>query len=238
MARLEGFAKGKPKFFQISKKEKQIPPCDYYIARVLITGLKKNRAFPLQSIEDEDGARQFTNDLVGKKLIIDKTALEDLVEFQSVSYKVIEGVYWDEGFNLRICKVMPELYNERMKLKALGNPLQQCLKLLMNASFSKKIQKPIVTKKRFIVGADEIKKYTKKNICKLLSRTTITDNVSLFEEVKPISQHFSPAHLGAQLLSMSKRIMNEAMCLAEDIGQLSTIKTLILVMWRADTTKR
>ena len=34
--------------------------------------------------------------------------------------------------------------------------------------------------------------------------------------IAPVLDHFSAPHLGAQILSMSKRIMNEVMCLAED----------------------
>ena len=36
--------------------------------------------------------------------------------------------------------------------------------------------------------------------------------------VKPISNHFNGCHLGSQVLSMSKRIMNEVITTAEDLG--------------------
>ena len=36
--------------------------------------------------------------------------------------------------------------------------------------------------------------------------------------MKPLSDHFNIAHVGVSILSMSKRIMNEVMCLAEDNG--------------------
>ena len=34
---------------------------------------------------------------------------------------------------------------------------------------------------------------------------------------KPINKHFNRVHIGIQVLSMSKRIMNEVMCLSEDL---------------------
>ncbi|CEG44380.1 dna partial [Plasmopara halstedii] len=51
----------------------------------------------------------------------------------------------------------------------------------------------------------------------MISRTPITDDLALFEEHKALSEHFSPAHLGVQVLDSSKHIMNTVMCLAEDI---------------------
>ena len=38
------------------------------------------------------------------------------------------------------------------------------------------------------------------------------------KHIKSIIDHFNYAHCGVEILSMSKRIMNEVMCLAEDIN--------------------
>jgi hypothetical protein len=38
------------------------------------------------------------------------------------------------------------------------------------------------------------------------------------DEIKNINKHFNLAHFGVNVLSMSKRIMNEVFCLAEDNG--------------------
>ena len=37
-------------------------------------------------------------------------------------------------------------------------------------------------------------------------------------KLKPTNNHFNNSLLGIQILSMSKRIMNEVMCLAYDVG--------------------
>jgi hypothetical protein len=37
-------------------------------------------------------------------------------------------------------------------------------------------------------------------------------------ELKNINKHYNPVHLGYNILSMSKRIMSEVMCLADDNG--------------------
>lgn len=211
MARLPGFARGKPRIHQ-----ETIPECSYYISKVKILSVGKNLHFPLQSIKLDGESRDFTNDLVGKEIIMDQYALEDLVKFQRATYKVIEGLYWNDGFNPEITTSIVKLFNERLQLKVIGNPLQGGIKLLMNASYGKLCQKPIVKQKTIIRGSDEIDQYTRKRISRLIQRTPITDEIAMFEEHKPLSRHFSPAHLGVQILSMSKRIMNEVMCLAEE----------------------
>ncbi|KAH9185575.1 hypothetical protein AeNC1_012449 [Aphanomyces euteiches] len=196
---LPGYIKGKAKYFKDSIPEK----ADYYIARVRFDSIGKYRNFPLLSIQ-HDGSRNFTNDITGETMIIGKQALEDIVEFQDVKYTIIEDV-------------VKESFEERLKLKKEGNPLQEGIKLLLNSAYGKLIQKPIVKEKLLVKGADKIKEYTQKKIHKMISRTLITDNLALFEEHKYLYEHYSPAHLGVQILDSSKHIMNEVMCLAEDI---------------------
>jgi len=209
---LSGYVKGKAKFFKDT-----IPNnADYYIARVRFNSIGKHQSFPLLSIQ-QDGSRGFTNDIIGQTMVIGKQALEDIVKFQNATYTVIEGCYWDEGFNPKIVEAVKELFNERLKLKKEGNPLQEGIKLLLNSAYGKLIQKPIVKEKILVKGSDEIKERTKRKIHKMISRTPITDDLALFEEHKYLYEHYSPAHLGVQILDSSKHIMNEVMCLAEDI---------------------
>ncbi|GMF22359.1 unnamed protein product [Phytophthora fragariaefolia] len=110
------------------------------------------------------------------------------------------------------------MFNARLKYKTEGNPLQEVLKLMMNSSYGKLLMKPIVRKNVFVSGGEKkIDEYTRKNIHRMILRTPISDNLALFEEYKALSQHFSPVHLGIQILDSSKHIMNRVMCLAEDI---------------------
>ncbi|EEY68753.1 uncharacterized protein PITG_19132 [Phytophthora infestans T30-4] len=168
----------------------QIPPdADYYIARVKLESIGKPRHFPLLNV----------------------------IEFQDVKVSIMEGIYWNEGFNNQIVTTIKSLFGERLKLKKEGNPLQNGIKLLMNSAYGKLIQKPIVKQKVMISDKVKSLEYTNKNIHKMISRTPITDHLALFEEYKSLSEHFSPAHLGVQVLDSSKHIMNRVMCLAEDI---------------------
>ncbi|GMF41039.1 unnamed protein product [Phytophthora fragariaefolia] len=213
MSELPGYVRGKGKLFKDS-----IPSdADYFVARVRFDSINIKRHFPLLSYY-ENGSRNFTNDIIGRSMIVVKQALEDIVRFQGASYTVIEGIYWNEGFNNRITKTTSKIFNARLKYKAEGNPLQEVLKLMMNSSYGKLLMKPIVKKKVFVSGGEKkINEYTHKNIHRMISKTPISDNLALFEEHKALSQHFSPVHLGIQILNSSKHIMNRVMCLAEDI---------------------
>lgn len=213
MAEMRGYAKGKAKLFK-----KQIPSdADYYVARVRFDSIGKKRHFPLQSFY-QNGSRNFTNDIVGRTMIVGKQALEDMIEFQNATYTIIEGVYWNEGFNDQITKTITKMFNARLKYKSEGNALQNVIKLMMNSSYGKLLMKPIVKQKVLVSGGQKkIDEYTHKNIHKMISRTPINDKIALFEEHKALTKHFSPIHLGIQVLDSSKHIMNRVMCLAEDI---------------------
>ncbi|GMF28376.1 unnamed protein product [Phytophthora lilii] len=214
MSELQGYVKGKAKLFKES-----IPlDADYYVARVRFDSISINRHFPLLSFY-QNGSRNFTNDIAGRTMIVGKQALEDIERFQQAKYTVIEGVYWNEGFNDQITKTIRKMFNARLQYKAEGNPLQNVLKLMMNSSYGKLLMKPIVKKKVFVSGGQKkIDEYTRKNIHRMISRTPISDKIALFEEHKFLTQHFSPIHLGIQILDSSKHIMNRVMCLAEDIN--------------------
>lgn len=213
MHRLPGFAKGMPKLHR-----QVIPTCDYHITKVKITKLGKNLHFPLQSIKEGANSRKFTNEIVGKELIMDQYALEDLVKFQEVEYEVIEGLYWSDGFNNQIINTIETMFKSRLIYKKEKNPMQNVIKLCMNASYGKLIQKPIIKGKTIVRGEAKIKEYTCRRINHLIRRTPINDNIAIFEEHKSLMSFASPAHLGVQILSMSKRIMNEVMCLTEEMG--------------------
>ena len=45
----------------------------------------------------------------------------------------------------------------------------------------------------------------------------VSDNIICFEVDKAIDKFFVPNFKGVQILAMSKRIMNEEICLAEDL---------------------
>ncbi|ELP92047.1 hypothetical protein EIN_292060 [Entamoeba invadens IP1] len=96
----------------------------------------------------------------------------------------------------------------------------------MNSSYGKTIQKPIksdlVYKNIETKVNNEIRynadRYLKKNFTLVKSMNDISDNIRCFETNKSFDNFYVPNLIGVQILSMSKRIMNEVICLAEDLN--------------------
>jgi len=98
------------------------------------------------------------------------------------------------------------------------NPIQMVFKELMNSSYGKAYLKPIDSDSTY-VPAKDFEKYMDRNFNYIKEATKLANG--LFYKVKfykAIDNHFNNAHVGVEILSMSKRIMFEVMTLAEDLG--------------------
>jgi len=171
-------------------------------------------------------------------MVIDNIMLEDFVKFQNVECKIIRGYKWTDEKDFTIRKVIKEIYDKRIEYKKQDNALQEVYKLggkadlgpkdlIMNSAYGKMIQKPIVDKNVYkkYQTFDKAKNtiyplndYIIKNSAKIKEIIQINRNIYLCKVGKEIETFATNTLLGVQVLSMSKRIMNEVMCLAEDIG--------------------
>lgn len=236
--RLIGFLMGRPKIIPssvLSSKNimKYLNKYDGYFIEVKITKINKKRHFPLLSYKNQEGVRIYTNDLrekivdsktkeetyIDKSVIfLDKYGLEDAIKFQEIEFEVIRGYYFDEGRNYKIQEVIQSLFDNRKKYKSLKNPMQLVYKEIMNSAYGKTIMKPAYTEIKYVLAKnmDEFlqNKYYFIQKCEKLEGTNMF-RVCVSSE---INNHFTLPHIGCEILSMSKRIMNEVMCLAEDLG--------------------
>lgn len=218
MDRMDGFLLGKPKVLATTDYE-VVKSYDGFFIEILVKAVGIQRAFPLMSYRNEDGIRTFSNDMIGKKIIVDKVSLEDLIQFQKVEFDVIRGYYFDEGFNTQIKKSINFLFNERLRLKKEGNPAETIYKLIMNSGYGKSIMKPIESESRIFDNEEAFNVYLSRNYnwitswCKFGSEGNIKTEV---KTVKTLVSHYNIAQVGTMILSWSKRIMNEVMTLAED----------------------
>ena len=223
---MDGFLKGIPKII----KNTDLKTClnhDGLFARCVITDLKIKRQFPLGSYMTEDGTRNFSNDLIGKELYLDKQSILDLQEFQGVDLKIIDGYYYNSGRNPTCKSVIRYLYDTRRKKKSEKNPIQAVYKLIMNSAYGKTILKPI-TDDCEVVNKYSYDKKTKKfedSWTKYLGKQynyikefTDCGKVIIVKKHKSILDHFNNAHVGVEVLSKSKNIMNKVMCMGEDLG--------------------
>ena len=212
MNRMDGFLKGKPKVIENFEPNKY----DGYFIKIKILRIGKNYKFPCASLLTNKGIRDFTNDLVGKEVYMDKVGLEDLINFQDVDYEFIRGYYYDEGRNDKIKETMKHLFIQRLKFKKEKNPIQIVFKELMNSSYGKSFMKPIDTEKKYI-KKDYWETFLLRYYNDIKTATELPDGRTIkVELIKPIDNHFNNVHCGVEILSMSKRIMYEVMTLAED----------------------
>lgn len=216
MARLPGFLKGVPKVVENLSYD-WLQQQDGYFVDVVIKSVGVTRAFPLMSSKNDEGIRMFTNDMVGKTIRVDKITLEDLITFHDITFDVVRGYYFDEGFNTKVCDTIKYLFNERLTKKKEKNPAEMIYKLIMNSSYGKSIMKPVDEETKFFDREEDFNVYLSRQYNWVKTYVKFGTKYKV-KKVKTLLEHFNIAHVGVSILSMSKRIMNEVMCLAEDVG--------------------
>jgi len=213
-----GFLKGKPKVLQENQLNMEfLSQQSGYFIEIKNLFVLRDRHFPLQSEMTEQGIRNYTNEFF-KNVYVDKVSLEDLIEFQDAQFDIVRGYYFTDGRNYKIKDTITKCFNQRLIKKQEKNPIEQVYKLLMNASYGKMIQKPIKHNIRFSNTKKQHQKFLSYNHNFINEFTRVAKDKYVYKVQKSILKHFNSAHCGTEILSMSKRIMNEVMCLAEDIG--------------------
>ncbi len=228
MERLGGFLLGRPKVLKQLDYD-FLKNQDGYFVEIKIKKIPKHYRFPLISYKNNEGVRVFSDNVEDYKhnsVYVDKTTLEDLIKFyednnspRDFKFDIIKGYYYDEGRNMKLKPVIQHLYNTRLEMKAEGNPIQNIYKLLMNSSYGKSLLKPIDNEIHYIYTKKKADKFIMNNYTRHIETDELTFNDMWRVKVsKTINEHFNNALCGVEVLSMSKRIMNEVMCLGEDIG--------------------
>ena len=192
---------------------------DAYVIEIKILSVEKHYPFPL-IVQKIKGLNLNDDNIIEPVImVVDNITLEDLIEFQKIKFEIIKGYYWNEGSDIKIQKVIRNLFNKRVEYKKQKNPLQNLYKLIMNSCYGKTIEKPINKDWKYIKGHEEADNYAIKNYIRIVDHIKLNNSdIEAFRVKRPIDQHFNFSLLGIQVLSMSKRIMNEVMCLAYDIG--------------------
>ena len=216
MRRMDGFLKGKPKVltnlsYDFLKKQ------DGYFVDIRVLSVGIPRKFPLMSYKNDSGVRMFSNDMIGRLIRVDRYTLEDLIQFQGITFEIIRGYYFNEGFNCKINEVIKFLFEERLRMKKEGNPAQEVYKLIMNSGYGKSIMKPVETETRIFDDEKKFKVFLSRHYNWISSYIRFGTKIKV-NTIKTLNEHFNICQVGTMILSMSKRIMNEVMCLAEDNG--------------------
>ena len=170
-------------------------------------------------------------------MFVDKTTLEDLVEFQEVEYEVVNGIFFNEGWNDTINRVQQGLFDARLKAKEDGNdPLSTVLKLLSNSIYGRTLLAPkdtnttwvaVRTFKGTVINEDGQQEkefeptwdhYRHRHFENILEFSESRNGKMMRVKRKDATQsHSNYVHCGCAILSQSKRSMSEVMFIALDM---------------------
>ncbi len=178
----------------------------YYIVKILVKELGRKVQVPLVSVKERDTLK-YSNDLINQEIFVDKYALEDLVRYQEVDFDVIEGIYWNNGYNTNLGKLAEELHRERCKHKKTNPALANVLKLLMNSIYGKTAMKRSDSKITYI-PSENFEEYLYENFGTVKEISNI-DYPQVRVTQTDYDNSFSLNHVAVSVLSTSKRIMNE-----------------------------
>ena len=221
MYRLGGYLQGTPKVLTEEKKTKKfLDTCDGYFIQVRIEKVNRRRKFPLISYLDMNGLRVWTNNPLCN-VYVGKIGLEDLIKFHDIGYTIVDGYYYDEGRNYNLKDCITSVFNKRLEAKKDGNKIEQVYKLIMNSAYGKTLLKPFGDKMVY-KNQNNLDDFVDKNynMIKYYERVESEGDFMKYK-VKVecgIMKHFNNVSCGVEVLEMSKRIMNEVICLAEDNG--------------------
>ena len=205
---------------------------DYYTVTVNITKINKKQQVPFISMKDESGILRYINEVPegGYKCVIDKITLEDYIKFHEIEYEILDGVYWDEGFNKTFGQEIEKLYNKRLVEKAKaknmkltkdqrksGDVMQGVIKLMLNSAYGKTIIKKSNVKKVILTEGPKLKSYVYNHFYAIKEMNKISDKQRIVK-IDCVDDSSNLAHVGGLVLSYSKRIMNEVMNTANDNG--------------------
>ena len=170
----------------------------------------------VQHLPTKERVNKIEINRMGNGYIIDTLTSVDIQEIVKIGGKVIEiyeGVIYRENFKVSpFRKVIDKLFALRQKYKDDGNDVMQLLvKLLMNSLYGEQIRKDI--EEKFACKSEmwmeteydeRVKDYWKISGNNYIVK--MIDDKGLEDEIKKVNT--MPLHLGAFVLSNSKRIMN------------------------------
>jgi len=223
LSEIGGYLQGTPKVIETKDLNMDfLNKQDGYFIRIRLNNLRIDRDFPLCSYVNNKNVRTFTNkfNYENNIMYVNKISLEDIIEFHGImpnDFEIIDGYYFNEGRNNKIGEVIQKIFNLRIDFKNKKNPIQNLFKLIMNSSYGKTIMKERPYEINFIDSSEELNKQVTRHYNNIINYEKIDGcDKYIMKRQKPIIDHYNSCQIGSEILAMSKRIMNEVMCLAED----------------------
>jgi hypothetical protein len=200
-----------------------------YYVQVKIYEIPKSRRFPILCETTKEGIKNYTNTCTDSVHYLTKVHLEDALKYHEIKkgqYKIIKGYGFTKIANNMLAPFMNFLFEQRLKYKNKSSPdynhaKQFIMKLLMNSFYGKFIQKPIDDSTKIIYSKAGFNTFIKRHYNNLIEVNEVNHengsfSMGIIKKHKNTGSFNSYPHVGANILAISKRIMNEVMDLAED----------------------
>ena len=187
-----------------------------FFVKIRITKVNKKLHMPLIFNKFDASIPLCTNECC--EMYVNHITLQDLIRFHEIEYELIHGYYYHGKRDCKCQEVIQYLFDQRKKYKSEKNPVEQIFKLVMNSVYGKTIMKPVSTKTRLIKEKD-YDRFENKNYNYIMSAEKLEGADSYqVKTIESLIKDYNLAPFGSIILSMSKRIISEVFCLAEDLG--------------------
>ena len=178
------------------------------------------------------------------RVVVDKQTLEDYIQFHEIGFVILQGIYWTGQLNPTWGKLVTELYEERLKQKALNKTVQaELIKLMLNSMYGRTILKTSTTELAML----QRQKWHDGEWEEVEWEQTLTNMLHVVKSFRYIGEHaveyrkfshddsFTLPKYGSMILAASKHIMTYVFSLASKLGrQIYYTDTDSFVMAAAD----
>ena len=190
---------------------------DWYIVKILLKKINKKIQIPCVSVHGDEGQLKYINEISSPiELYVDRITLKDYIQFQDIEFDILEGIYWDQGFNKKIGQVIEKLHNDRCIYKKTNKPLATMIKLIMNSIYGKTGMRLGETQTSF-VSNEKKDEYIYNHFGTISEIHTTPFNTKVIK--RTCDKDGTLNYVASAILSMSKHIMNEVFSVMDDNKQ-------------------
>lgn len=191
----------------------------YYYVKIHVREVNKKLTYPMYKENDD-----YTNDFVNKEIYADKNTLEDYINHHKIEFDILQGYYFNDGFNNKIVDINNILLQKRNENKE-NKDKELIYKLLLNSIYGMTLAKKSIANFKHITGKNNLDTYIARN----------NNNVYKYEEIGGCNDDkykkylvvekktlnngkgsFNLVHIGCSILSGAKQIMNRVFTTAQD----------------------
>lgn len=182
---------------------------------VRITKVNRKIQPPLLCYRDHKNGNKHDYDTEGRIYQLHSILLKTYIDMLDIEYEIIDGIQF-RGPPIKF-NAIETFFNERLKAKKEGNSgLSTVLKLIMNSTYGKTIEKQRFDENVFIKSKD-LDTFKLNNYAYFKSSRQYGHNTHCVS-MKKIDQSYGIPYVGATILAMAKRIMFEVREAIHDSG--------------------